>query len=120
MNEKIVRPAVDVTVNDGQLEAFKSLAKAMTDKSEAEPGTLGYEWFFSSDGTRCRLLEIYVNADAVMAHFAGPVVRELVPQLIPLCRMDRFEIYGDPGPQVAQVAAGFGAQVFSYWVGLSR
>jgi quinol monooxygenase YgiN len=120
MNAKIVRLAVDATVNEGQLEAFKALAKAMTERSEAEPGTLGYEWFFSSDGTRCRLLETYENADAVTAHFAGPVVRELVPQLVPLCKLDRFEIYGDPGPQVAQIAAGFGAQIFSYWVGMSR
>src|ERR1700734_3740993 len=109
MLAKVVRLAVEATVNEGQQEAFKELAPAMTAGSEAEPGTLGYEWFFSEDGRRCRLLETYADSDAVKAHFAGPVVRQLVPQLVPLCTMDRFEVYGDPGPEVAQVAASFGA-----------
>jgi quinol monooxygenase YgiN len=120
MLEKVVRLAVNATINEGQLDAFKRLAKAMTAGSEAEPGTLGYEWFFSEDGKTCRLLEIYVDADAVTAHFAGPVVRELVPQMMPLCKMDRFEIYGDPGPQVAQTVTGWGAGIYRYWTGLSR
>lgn len=92
----------------------------MTAGSESEPGTLGYEWFFNPDATRCRLLETYVDADAVLAHFTGPVVGQLVPELAQLCRVDRFEIYGDPGAKVAQMAGGFGVQIFSYWAGLTR
>jgi len=120
MLEKIVRFAVDATVNEGQPEAFKSVAEAMTKGSQAEPGTLGYEWFFSKDGKRCRLLETYVDAGAALAHFTGPVVTTLVPQLIPLCKMDRFEIYGDPGPEVAQLATGWGAVIYAYWAGINR
>jgi quinol monooxygenase YgiN len=120
MLEKIVRLAVEATVNDEQLEPFKSIAKQMTEASQAEPGTLGYEWFFSSDDRHCRLLETYADASAVLAHFKGPVVTNLVPQLMPLCRMDRFEIYGDPGPEVSQMAAGFGAQFYSYAIGINR
>ena len=120
MLEKVVRLAVNATVNEGQLDAFKELAKAMTVGSEAEPGTLGYEWFFSEDGKTCRLLETYVDADAVTAHFAGPVVRQLVPKMIPLCKLDSFEIYGNPGPQVSQIAGGMGARIYSYWTGLNR
>jgi quinol monooxygenase YgiN len=120
MLEKIVRLTVDATVNEGQLQAFKALAKQMAETSQAEPGTLGYEWFFSSDGRHCRLLETYADASAVLAHFKGPAVTELVPQLIPLCKIDRFEVYGDPGPEVSQMAAGFGAQFYSYVVGIDR
>jgi quinol monooxygenase YgiN len=120
MLEKVVRLAVDVTVNESQLDAFKKLVQAMTAESAAEPGTLGYEWFFSEDGKRCRLLETYADADAVSAHFMGPVVTQLVPQMVPLCVMERFEIYGDPGPEVAQVATGFGARIYSYWTGINR
>jgi quinol monooxygenase YgiN len=120
MLEKVVRLAVDMTVNEGQLDAFKTLAKAMTAGSDAEPGTVGYEWFFGEDGRRCRLLETYADAAAVAAHFNGPVVRELVPQIVPLCTIDRFEIYGDPGPHVEQAAGGLGALFYSYWTGISR
>jgi quinol monooxygenase YgiN len=120
MLERIVRLAVDVTVNEGQLDAFKALAKAMTDGSASEPGTIGYEWFFSEDGKTCRLLETYADAAAVAAHFAGPVVCQLVPQMNPYCKIDRFEIYGDPGPEVSQTATGWGAKIYRYWAGINR
>jgi quinol monooxygenase YgiN len=120
MNRNVVRLAVEMTVNAGQLEAFKAVARTMTEKTDSEPGTLGYEWFSSADGSRWRLLETYVDANAVLAHFTGPVVRDLVPQLAAVCMIDRFEIYGDPGPQVTEMAAGLGSHVFSYWAGLSR
>ena len=120
MLEKTVRLSVEATVAEGCGEKFREIAKAMTAASEAEPGTLGYEWFFSADGRQCRLLETYVDSAAVLAHFRGPAVTELVPQLMPLSQIDRFEIYGDPGPEVTSIAAGFGARFFSYWTGLSR
>jgi quinol monooxygenase YgiN len=120
MQEKVVRLAVDMTVHEGQREAFRALAKEMTRKSETETGTLGYEWFFSDDGRRGRLLETYADAGAVWAHFAGPVVSELVPQLVALCQIDRVEVYGDPGPQARSMATALGAQIFAYWTGLSR
>jgi len=120
MLQKVVRLAVDLTVNEGQLDAFKAVAREMTAGTDAEPGTIGYEWFFGEDGRRCRLLETYTDSDALTAHFTGPVVSNLVPQLVGLCALDRFEIYGDPGPQVAKMAAGFGAQFYSYWTGINR
>jgi len=120
MNEKIVRLSVEATILEGSEEKFREIALAMTAASEAEPGTLGYEWFFSADQRQCRLLETYADSAAVLAHFQGPAVTQLVPQLMPLCRLDRFEIYGDPGPEVTAMATGFGARFFSYWTGLSR
>jgi quinol monooxygenase YgiN len=120
MLEQVVRLAVDLTIKEGELEAFKTLAVAMTEGSGREPGTIGYEWFFGGDGRRCRLLETYQDGEAVLAHFTGPVVRDLLPQLVPLCTLDRFEIYGDPGPEATRMATGFGAQFYSYWTGLKR
>jgi quinol monooxygenase YgiN len=120
MLKKIVRLSVEATIHEGAQEAFEAAAKAMTTASETEPGTLGYEWFFSADRKQCRLLETYADADAVQAHFTGPVVLELVPKIMPLCTMDRFEVYGDPGPQVTAMLGAFGARIFNYWAGLNR
>ena len=120
MVEKVVRLTVNVTVNDGQIDAFKSVAQTMTEDSKAEPGTLGYEWFSSSDGKRFRLVETYVDAAAVEAHFMGPVVQQWVPKLAAVCAVDGFEIYGNPGPKVAEMAGGLGAVVFQYWLGINR
>ena len=120
MKEQIVRLAVDFLVNDGQLENFKAIAKAMTAVADAEPATLGYEWFFSPDQTQCRLLEAYVDSGAVLAHFKGRCVTEFVPQIVQHCQVAGFEIYGDPGPEVAEMAGGLGAKIFSYSIGMNR
>ena len=120
MVEQVVRLTVNMTVNEGQLGAFKSIALAMTEGSKAEPGTLGYEWFAGADGKRFRLLETYRDAGAVEAHFMGPVVQQWVPKLAEVCAVDGFEIHGDPGPKVTEMAAGFGASIFQYWLGINR
>jgi quinol monooxygenase YgiN len=120
MVEQVVRLTVKFVVSGEQLEEFKSIAAAMTDVSKAEPGTLGYEWFASADGKRFRLVETYLDASAIEAHFMGPAVQQWVPKLVPICKVDGFEIYGDPGPLVAQMAGGLGAVVFQYWQGINR
>src|SRR5580698_5773337 len=117
---KVVRLTVNFVVGGEQLEEFKSIAQAMTAASRAEPGTLGYEWFASADGKRFRLVEKYVDSSAVEAHFMGAAVQQWVPKLAAICKVDGFEIYGDPGPKVAEMAGGFGAVVFQYWLGINR
>jgi quinol monooxygenase YgiN len=120
MLQQVVRLTVNFSVDESQFEAFKSIAATMTEGSNAEPGTLGYEWFASSDGRRFRLVETYKDASAVEAHFSGPVVQEWVPKLAAVCTVDGFEFYGDPGPKVAAMAAGLGAVFFGYWLGIER
>ena len=120
MVEQVVRLTVNFVVSSEQLAEFKSIAQSMTAVSAAEPGTLGYEWFVSADGKRFRLVETYVDANAIEAHFMGPAVQQWVPRLVPVCKVDGFEIYGDPGPKVAQMAGGLGAVIFQYWLGINR
>jgi quinol monooxygenase YgiN len=120
MVEQVVRLTVNFTVTDAQMSAFKSIAAEMTDGTRPEPGTLGYEWFVSADGKRFRLVETYADAAAVEAHFMGAVVQQLVPKLAAVSTVDGFEFYGDPGPKVSAMAAGFGAVFFQYWMGIGR
>ncbi len=120
MAEQVVRLTVDLTVNEGKLDAFMTIAETMTAVCQTEFGTLGYDWFSSADKKRFRLMETYANADAVFAHFTGPVVQELVPKLAALCSVGRFEVYGDPGSKMKELAAGFGAEIFEYWTGINR
>jgi quinol monooxygenase YgiN len=120
MVKQVVRLTVSLVVNDGQLEAFKSIAQSMTDASKAESGTLGYEWFSSADGKLQRIVETYVDSSALEAHFMGPAVQVWVPKLAELCKVSAFEIYGEPSKKVAEMAAAFGAVVFPYWLGTDR
>ena len=120
MVEQVVRLTVSFTVTDAQMSAFKSIASTMTEGTRPEPGTLGYEWFAHADGKRFRLVETYADAAAVEAHFMGSVVQQMVPKLAAVCTVDGFEFYGDPGPKVSAMAAGFGAQFYQYWMGIGR
>jgi len=56
----------------------------------------------------------------VLTHLHGAVVQQLVPKMLQYVTVDRFSVYGDPGPQVGATLANFSAQVFGYWGGLNR
>ncbi|MDR3748603.1 MAG: putative quinol monooxygenase [Acidobacteriota bacterium] len=120
MSKDMVHLAVDLTIHEGKLDEFQGVARTMIAGSQKEPGTLAYDFFLSDDRKRCRLIESYTNADALLAHFTGPVVQQLVPKLLGTASLTGFEVYGDPGPEAAQMLKGFGAQIFDFWDGVSR
>jgi quinol monooxygenase YgiN len=111
----IVRFTVSLSIAEGKLEAFETIAEAMLAATRREPGALGYDWCLSSDRRHCRLLETYANAEAVLAHLTGPVVQEHVPKLLAVATLNSFEVYGDPGPKASAMLAGFGAVIFPHW-----
>lgn len=120
MLEQVVRLTVNFSVSQENLDAFRAVAAEMTEGTNAEPGTLGYEWFVSADGKRFRLVETYADIAAIEAHFMGSVVQQLVPRLTALCTVDGFEFYGDPGPKVTAMAGAFSASFYKYWMGIGR
>ena len=120
MAASTVRFVVSFAINDGAFFAFERVARVMAAETQKEPGTLAYEWFLSADRAGCRLFEAYVDANAVLAHLTGPVIRELVPKLLETGSVTGFEIYGDPGPEASAIAAGFGATISPNWLGFSR
>lgn len=120
MDKNMVRFTVDLAINAGKFDQFESIAQAMIAGTRKEAGALGYEWFLSADRKRCRLVETYADANAVLAHLTGPVVQELVPKLLETSSISGFEVYGDPGPEAAKMLAGLGAEIFLLWHGLGR
>jgi quinol monooxygenase YgiN len=120
MLKHMVRLTVDLTIKEETFNEFEAIARTMIAGSQKEPGTLGYDFFLSDDRKRCRLVESYADADAVLAHFKGPVVQELVPRLLETSSLTGFEVYGNPGPETTQMLKGFGAEIFDFWDGLTR
>lgn len=111
---------MSLAIHPDKFNQFESTAQAMVEGSGKEPGTLGYDFYLGADRKTCRLLEHYADADAVMAHLSGPVVQQLVPQLLQSGSVTGFEVYGDPGATAAKGLAGFGAQFFGTWHALGR
>ena len=74
----------------------------------------------SPDRKRCRILETYADANALLAHFKGAVVQQLVPKMLELSSVDGSEVYGDPGAEAREMLSGFGAGIFNRWQGFHR
>jgi quinol monooxygenase YgiN len=115
-----IRLLVELNIHEGKFAEVESLVRQMVAVSKNEPETLAYHFLLSADRTRCRLVEGYADANAITAHFNGPAVQELVPQLVQVATPTRMEIYGDPGPQVTAMAGAFGAEIFTAWQGFDR
>jgi quinol monooxygenase YgiN len=118
MTKHEVRFTVDLTINPDKFDAFERVAQTMIARTQKEPGALGYDWCLSEDRRQCRLVETYVDANAVVAHLTGSVVQELVPKLLEVSSVSGFEVYGDPGPKAAEMLTRFGAKIFPLWRGL--
>ena len=120
MSSQRVYVLVELTIHEGKFDAFEKIAKQMIADTPQEPGTVGYEWHLSPDRRRCRILETYADANALLTHFKGPVVQQLVPKLLESSSVDRAEVYGDPGAEGREMLTGFGAAIFDHWQGFSR
>src|ERR1019366_7682710 len=118
MSKDMVRLAVDLTIHEGRLDEFQGIARTMIAGSQNVPGTLGYDFFLSAERKRCHLIESYADAGAALAHFTGPVVQELVPNLLGTSSHNGIQVYGNPGPEATQMLKAFGAQIFEFWQGL--
>jgi quinol monooxygenase YgiN len=120
MAKLTIHLVVEVTIYEERFDLFEGLAQEMVAVSAKESGTLAYDWYLSGDRRRCRLTETYADANALLAHFKGPAVQQMVPKLLEHSRLERFEVYGDPGVEATEMLKGFGAEIFQAWHALTR
>jgi quinol monooxygenase YgiN len=120
MSTTRIRLVLDLEIYDGKFAEFEAIAKQMVAESEQEPGTLGYHFVLSADRKRCRLVEGYADQAAITAHFEGPALHQHIQQVLQVALSIRMEIYGDPGPKVAALAAAFAVEIFNSWEGFDR
>ncbi len=111
---------VDLAIAESQLDAFQAIAEEMVQVTKQESGALGYEFYLDPDQGQCRLIEVYADSDAVVAHVKGRAVQELVPKLLELSTMTGFSVYGDLSPEAANMLTQVGAKLFKTWRGFNR
>ena len=76
-------------IQDGQLAAFKALARKLVAKTRTEPGCMHYAFSFNGNVAHCR--EGYVDAAALLAHREN--VAELLGQALKIAKIIRFEVH---------------------------
>ena len=111
---------VDFAIADGKLEAFQTISHSMVEGTQQEPGALAYEFYLDTSQTQCRLIEIYSDSNAALAHSKGRVVRGLVPKLLEVSSLTGFSVYGDLSTEAAALLTQVGAQLYSSSCGFNR
>jgi quinol monooxygenase YgiN len=111
---------VDFAVADGKLEAFQTIAQSMVEGTQQETGALAYEFYFDRSQKQCRLIEIYSDSNAALAHCQGRVVQAMVPKLLEVSSLTGFSVYGDLSTEAAALLTQVGAQLYSSSCGFNR
>jgi quinol monooxygenase YgiN len=107
---------VELRVTDA--EAFRPAAQRLIAISEAEPGTLRYEWFSSDDGLDVRIIEEFADEAALDTH--GANIAEAITGLLAAADLVRTGVLGEVSEQRRARMAGPGTGFLGYFAGFKR
>ncbi len=111
---------LELSVKDGQLDAFKALAQEMSAATQAdEPGAAIYEWFIDGDGKTIHIYERYTDSAATMVHL-GNFGAKFAERFLACVDPSRLMVYGDPSDEVRGGLAGLGAAHMTQFAGFAR
>ncbi len=105
-------------VKPGQLDAFKAALKAFIASTSKETANLYYDFTICGNVVYCR--EAYIGADGFLAHLNG--VGPLMPGLLKLSDIERFEIHG-PAAELEKLKphmGGLNPLWFTYFDGVAK
>ena len=86
---------LELSINDGHLEAFKALMGEMIAGTKGKAGTINYEWFLSDDEATCHIYERYVDSAATMVHLGNFGVK-YAARFLTCLTPTRCTVYGNP------------------------
>ena len=95
---------VEHQIKPGRLDDFKERALHLIERTMAEVGALRYDYFLSEDGQRDLNIEVYQDAEALLAHARN--VADLLPGITDAAPIVRLEVIGDASPEVRAEVAG--------------
>ena len=112
----------EFTIEEGKIEEYKKLVQDMSRLVEAnEPDTINYQFYLNrADKTKCIVHETYANSEAVFAHNNGVASQTILPKILSVSRISRFDVYGNPSKELQKVLTSFGAQTYNLFGGFSR
>jgi quinol monooxygenase YgiN len=93
-----------MTIRKGKLEGFKQqAAECIRQTKEKDTKMIRYDWFISSDETECEVREAYESSEGLVEHrmHIGEALNKLFNEFADDHRMT---VYGEPSPQLAEMA----------------
>ncbi|WP_458747306.1 putative quinol monooxygenase [Candidatus Nitrosocosmicus sp. T] len=116
-----IRFRAEYIVSQEKLQEYKKLIQELCKVVEAkEPHTLEYQFYFNDDETKCVVHETYTNSEAALAHNDGIASKTILPKILEISQINRFEVYGNPCEKLQKVLSRFNTQKFSIFTGFSR
>lgn len=110
---------LQLAVGSGRLDAARALMEEMVESTLAEPGTKGYEWFLSEDGSTCHLNERYADSEAALIH-VGNFGAKFAERFMACFEPKGFAVYGEPSAELRAALDTLGATYLGTFGGFSR
>jgi deazaflavin-dependent oxidoreductase (nitroreductase family) len=118
--EPSARPGLELvarmTVRPGMRTGFLAqAAECVRSAREQDTDTLRYDWYLSTDGTRCEVRESYGGVAGLVEHRAhvGPALARLFADYADDHAMT---VYGDPDPRLVELAERYGMSDAVTWM----
>jgi len=112
---------VEFSINRGKQTEFERLVKKISDiVRRSEPGTRKYEWFLDEKRNRCIVIESYDSSISGLAHTSGEAVIKILPEVLKIAKIIRFDVCGRPTKQLLDELADVKPSVYRFIAGYSR
>jgi len=85
-----------------------------------EPDTIKHQFYLNTADTKCIVHETYANSEAALAHTTGVASQTILPKIISISRISRFDVYGNPNEELKKVLTSFGSETYHLFAGFSR
>ena len=85
-----------------------------------EPDTINYEFYLNKAETGCVVYETFANSEAALAHRKGVAIQTILPKILNISKVTRFDVYGEPSKELQEVLTSLGAQPYNLLAGFSR
>jgi quinol monooxygenase YgiN len=120
-NSESIHFRAEYIISQEKLQEYKKLVQELCKVVEAkEPHTREYQFYFNDDETKCVVYETYANSEAAIVHNDGIASKTILPKIVEISQINRFEVYGNPSEKLQKVLSSFNAQKFSVFTGFSR
>lgn len=106
-------------VHEGKLDDLRTLMSEMVESTQAEAGTLAYEWFLSEDSTVCHLYERYQDSEAAMLHL-GTFGERYATRFLGCLEPIAIHVYGEPSADLHAAHELFGSVFLGSFGGFTR
>jgi hypothetical protein len=119
-NQTHFRIEFTIEGGEGKTEEYKKPVQDMSRVVEAnEPDTINYQFYLNRSGTKCIVHETYATSETVLAHITGIASQTILPKILSVSRISRFDVYGNPSEELQKVLTRLGPQTYNLFTGFS-